>query len=214
MSVSTVLCEVVTRDGLAAWFDPWTRQLTRHEFTGPDSFGDWQPGRIPVEIGHRGPTIGCVDYLETGYGYGNDALMAVAVVQGVPAEMIDGQVMCSPEIRSNSAAGGGHATRSTVEYLALVDETAGVTSTRVRAWPGDYRDPLSFCWDRTSPAILRRATEAADWSLRYRRPERTRIHRPRQEMEPERRHSGERHEMSYSATTFGGVISVREPLPT
>ena len=65
MISTTILAEVVTADGTAAWPDPWAGPGYRtFQATPPDVFDDWQPGRIPITINHDGPTIGHVDYLE------------------------------------------------------------------------------------------------------------------------------------------------------
>ena len=100
--------------------------------------------------------------------------------------------MCSAEITADAIAttigrgrdtrsvGTMHATRATVTSLGLVDRTASVTSTRVRAWHGDYRQSVDRGrWNRRHlPAILDRAADAASWNLRYSRPTRLQIHRP------------------------------------
>jgi hypothetical protein len=135
--------------------------------------------------------IGHLDYFETGLGYGNGGLFGVGVVRGVEAGLIDGLVMCSAEIRANAMArtvgrgqyrtsvGEMHATRSELVAVALVDETASVTSTKVRAWSGDYRVELDRGrWAPLAPEILARAAKAARWDLRWSRPQRLQVHRP------------------------------------
>jgi hypothetical protein len=192
LSTSTVLLEVTTADGAAAWRDPWAGPGYRSfQATPPHAFGDWQPGHIPVSIDHGGPVIGAVDYLEAGLGHGNGGLFAVAVVEGVPADLIDGLVYCSPEIRANAIAvsvGRGRsttcvgeldATRAIVDAVALVDVTAGVGATKAQAWPGDYRCSIDRGrWGRDVPAILRRAIDVVGWDYRTRRRHRTQVHRP------------------------------------
>ena len=85
---TTILCEVVTADGTAAWPDPFAGPGYRtFQATPPDMFDDWQPGRIPITINHDGPTIGHVDYLESGLGYGDGGLYAIGVIEGVPAAL-------------------------------------------------------------------------------------------------------------------------------
>ena len=225
MLSTTIVAEVVTADGTAAWRDPFGGRGYRwYQSTPPDAFGDWQPGRIPVTIRHGGPTVGHVDYLETGLGYGNDALMAVAVLEGVDADMIDGQVMCSPEIQADAMhdvgyrrsrwhhqppSGELHATRAQLDAVAIVDQTAGLTSTRVRGWPGDYRNPndLGTWRARGVPAILDRAAKAARWDLRYTRPHKLQVHRPDVELDMRGGH-GAGVEIYHSAS-YPGVLSVR-----
>ena len=179
MISTTIVAEVVTADGTAAWKDPYAgRGYRMYQATPPDVFGDWQPGRIPVTITHGGPTVGHIDYLECALGYGNGGLYAVAVLEGVDADMIDGQVQCSPEILCDAMLDVGyrgryhqppsgqlHATRATLDAVALVNQTASFTSTRVRAWSGDYRvaNDLGRWRMRGVPAILERAAKAARW---------------------------------------------------
>ena len=158
MISTTIVAEVVTADGTAAWPDPWEGPGYRtFQATPPDTFDTWQPGRIGVSIGHDGPIIGHVDYLETGLGYGDAGLFAVGVIEAIPASVLDGQVMCSPEITADAIAttigrgrdarsvGDMHATTATLTSIALVGETAGVGARPVRAWHGDYR-PVGRPW--------------------------------------------------------------------
>lgn len=181
MRTSTVVLEVVTADGLAAWDSPGGAGFDMLQATPPSIFTSRQPGKIPVTLKHGGPEIGAIDYLEEGLGFGNGGLYAVGVVD-LPANLVDGQVYCSPEIRADALSlsigagkarrsiGSAFATSATLEGVALVDHTAGVCATKVRALAGDYRrqDGL-FNWSGV-PSIVKRAKEAAGWELRYRRP--------------------------------------------
>jgi len=187
----TVVAEVVTADGDAVW-----RGLDRYEYqsTPASSFAEWQSGEIGVNVAHRSAPIGVVDYLECRPDSHNGSLMAVAVVDA-DAELVDG-LYASPELRANAmhtvervsyrwdrrreSYGTLTATESILDAIGLVSSTAGVTSTRVRAFAGDYRDPIGWgaITSRRPPAILERARAAAAWNLRTARPHRLRIHRP------------------------------------
>jgi hypothetical protein len=180
MTTSTLVLEVVTADGIAAWDSPGAAGYDKLQATPPHVFDDRQPGRIPVHIRHGGPVIGFIDYLEEGLGYGT-GLHAVAVIEGVPADMVAG-CYCSAELRADNIAlrsragnrsgyiGSAFATSASLEACALVDATAGIGAAKVRAYPGDYRrQDGSFNWSG-APTIVKRAKEAATWELRYRRP--------------------------------------------
>lgn len=188
---STLLLEIVTADGDACW-----RHLDRVEYqsTPADTFDEWQSGEIPVNVAHRSAPIGVVDFLECLPGSYNGALMAVAVVDA-PAHLAAG-LMCSPELRANamhtverqsyrldrrvSASGTLTATTSILDGVGIVARTAGVTSSRIRAFAGDYRDVSDWGMMRARgvPPILERAKAAAPWNLRTSRPHKLRIHRP------------------------------------
>jgi hypothetical protein len=222
-SVCTIVAEVVTRDGDAVW-----RGVDRTEYqsTPASSFAEWQPGTIGVNVAHQGPTIGHVDYLECRPDSHNGSLMAVAVVDAT-AELVDG-LFASPELRANSmftverhsyrldrrreSYGTLTATTSVLDGVGLVSSTAGVTSTRVRAFAGDYRDVIDWgaIMSRRPPHILERAKAAAPWNLRTSRPHKLRIHRPAElrvdDLDLEVR-SG-RVELQYTAP-YPGVLSVR-----
>jgi len=189
---STLLLEVVDSAGDACW-----RGLDRVELqsTPAHTFDEWQSGDIPVNVAHQpGTRIGVVDYLESGVGHGDGGIYAVAVVD-VAAELVHG-LFASPEItcdalhvqerhsyrldRRRESFGTLTATRSTLDGVGLVARTAGVTSTRVQAWRGDYRDPIDWgaIVSRRPPEILLRAKAAARYDLRTSRPHKLRIHRP------------------------------------
>jgi hypothetical protein len=180
-STATVVLEIVTADGIAAWDSPGAAGFDKLQATPPHVFDDRQPGRIPVHIRHGGPVVGHVDYLEEGLGYGGGGLYAVGVVD-LPADLVDG-CYCSPEIRADTISlrmgagnqsgyiGSAFATSASLEACALVDATAGIAAAKVRAFPGDYRrQDGSFNWSGGAPTILQRAKKAAGWELRYRRP--------------------------------------------
>jgi hypothetical protein len=235
-TLTTVLLEVVPLDGTAVWKNAWEgRGYREFQSTPPWTFGQWLPGDTPIRITHDGPTVGYIDYAEHGLGYGDGALFGIGVVEGVPADMIDGIVQCSAEIRCNAKArlvdtidyprpferrsttkvvGEMDATRARLDGVALVDSTASITSTRCRAWPGDYRDPVDRGrWQqRTIPTILERAIAATASSARHRRPDAVRIHHPDQRPAPlevdhaEHRHG--RHEIQHSGGR-GYVLAVR-----
>lgn len=228
---ATLLLEVVPADGLAAWTDPWAGSgLRTLQATPPSTFGDYADGLQPITIGHDGPPIGALDYLEWDCGYGNGGMYAVGVVDDIDAEDIDNLLMCSAEIRANGYArtvpttiwsdtgqmrssaklvGNINATRATLHGVGLVGKTASVTSTMVRAWPGDYRDSFDRGRWRSVPSIIDRAVAAAGWELRYRRPSTMKIHHPYHGIE--RRHDELRHggaEIFHTAP-YAGVLSVR-----
>lgn len=212
---ATVLLEITTADGLAAWRDAAGRPRA-FQMTPADVFDDWQPGTIPIRLEHLGPTVGHVDYLEAGLGHGA-GLYAVGVVE-VPDRHVDRAAYCSPEIVSDALAelvgagkrtemrGNVHASRAELVGVALVAQTAGVGASRVRAWAGDYLELTA--WDRSHlPAIIGRAAAASRWNTRTTRPHKLPVHRPAGEAELEVR-SGGREEVCYSAW-YPGVLSVR-----
>jgi hypothetical protein len=141
--------------------------------------------------------------------------------------MIDGLVMCSPEIVANARAdrvttrefrngrwrassamvGDMWATRAELRAVAFVDNTANLTSTKVRAWAGDYRDACDRArWHGQKPAIIDRAIRAAGYDLRSKRPAHVKIMRPTDSSE--HRGSGRR-ELDWSAPSAGYVLAVR-----
>lgn len=201
MRATTVLLEVVPADGTAAWADPAAGVGYRSfQSTLPSVFGTWQPAPMPITIRHGGPVVGHIHYLEHDLGHGDGQLFAVGVVEGVPADEIDGVLMASAEIkadalartvnttdwsgtswrRSTALVGDMHATTAELHGVALVDQTASLTSTRCRAWDGDYLDPVGRArWTSGRvPAILHRAAAVAGTELRHRRAEQLRVHRP------------------------------------
>lgn len=214
---TTLVLEIVTADGMAMWPD-----LDRVEYqaTPPSSFGDWQPGVLPIRIGHTGAPVGFIDYLEAGCGYGN-GLHAVGVVDHLRADELDGIVMCSPELRANAryaverqsyrvdkrVRSYGHvdASHAILDGVGLVMRTAGVTATKVIAFDGDYRDSLDRGRMSRPPEIIGRAAKAATWELRYRRPAALRIHRP---AAPAEERGGSSGEILHSAP-IGWVLGVR-----
>ena len=232
LTSTTILAEICPSDGLAAWYDAWDGPGIRSlQATPPSSFGNWTPSDVPVTIRHDGPAVGFIDYLEWGLGYGAGAMFGVGVIEGVPADLVDGQVMASAEIRANAMSrtipsttftngrarssskvvGDVEASRAELHAVALVDRTASVTATMVRAWVGDYRCDWGQIEALRPPAVVQRAKAAATWELRSsRRPECLRIHHP---VEPrysdglEGRHGSGRPEIHY--TTGGYVLEVR-----
>lgn len=201
---TTVLLEIVPADGTAAWTDAY-------QATPPSTFDDWQPGVIPIRIRHDGPTVGFIDYLEHSLGYGGGAMFGVGVIRHIPAADVDGKVQASAEIIADSIArnvehvewepgpnqihhrrkstrsiGNMYATTAELHAVAFVDRTASLSSTRCKAWDGDYRDIIDRNLMKASrthplPDIIIRAAEAASTELRHRRPERLLIHHPADE---------------------------------
>jgi hypothetical protein len=205
-NVSTIICEVVDRDGIAWWKSP---AAVSYQMCEPWSFPAEQPAEIPVDLDHDGTPIGRVAYLESGfpdYGGTGGGLYAVAVVDRswpmlqdlqASAELIS-PAMFTAERASYRLDGqvrtGGNATSldTTLRSIGLVRRTASVTAAKVKAWPGDLlRDVLAWsdavARQPRPPAILTRA-RAAEPTLSqrsWRTP--TVIHRPGGNREHEQR---------------------------
>lgn len=134
----TVIVQVCDKLGTAAWW--WTgtlggRHLQEVRSHPAASFDDDQPAHIPITLRHDGERLGQVAYLE--HGIANPDLTAIAVLDCDP-EAIDG-LYASAEITATMPHGTTIATRSRLDAIAVVGQTAGVAARAIRAYPGDFR---------------------------------------------------------------------------
>ena len=172
----TIVAQVVDELGAACWRwrDRWGGDHVERIGAHPAaSFDDQQPRDIPISVGHDGPFLGEVAYLE--HGLSNPDLYAVGILDDVDVDEVDG-LYCSAELQAFTPPGTLIAERCQLTGLALVGVTAGVGARRVQAFPGDVRNRGAWS-SSTTPDILTRCAAAipARWSRR-RAP--LHIHRP------------------------------------
>lgn len=172
----TIVCQVVDSLGCAAWW--WTgdfggRHLEEIRSHPSASFDDLQPSRIAVELGHEGRILGEVLYLEHGLD-GCEDVSAVCTLPHTDPDEVDG-LYCSALLTGVFPGGSLISTRSTIDALALVEQTAGVCARPIRVFDGDLWKRHS--WPRP-PKILERAFKAGAVERRSSTSPPLRIHRP------------------------------------
>lgn len=208
---TTVLLEVVPADGAAAWVTPQVRKFqSTPPWTFGASAPGTIPIRIRHDgptagyidylehgLGYGNGAlfgVGVVENVDADYIDGrvqcSAEIRANAMaynVDTVEHEAFTPYSFTGPkgvQYRMRPTAksvGSMNATEATLHAVALVDETASLTSFRCRAWDGDYRSPADRGrWImRDIPDPVLRAIKAAETtSLRYSRPSSIRIHQP------------------------------------
>ena len=224
-NVSTIICEVVDQDGMAAWKTPWAISLQMCE---PWSFAVEQPPEIPVDLGHDRNPLGVVSYLESGFSdYGNGGLYAVAVVNRSWPMLQDLQASaetlsramytserCSYRLDGKVRSGGTLASEdTTLRSIGLVRRTASITASKVKVWPGDLLHDVR-AWDDAvarqprPPSIIARARAAEPTLSRRSWRSATTIHRP-DELEFARRDGHLARPVIEHSTPYAGVLAVR-----
>jgi hypothetical protein len=157
---STVIVQVVDELGHGVWHGPTAtgRDVGAHPAI---EFRSEQSAPIMVTLGHGGPLLGELRYLERGFDSGD--LIGVGVLEVEPEVVTE--LRCSAELRGGYEYGGDMliARNIRLDAVALVGVTAGVGARPVRTWTGDYRstfDRSCWPWAVRSNSVITRAVEA------------------------------------------------------